>query len=108
MGSTEQALDFLRRAPLDHGLCCEIADAETGESVSGRGYAACAGYLAYAMAVALTWNTRAGLSPRPEPAHTLDRQRTKEPDSMLRDDCPKILCFYVKPAVNLSVLNSVL
>ncbi|MDO8587881.1 MAG: glycoside hydrolase family 125 protein [Armatimonadota bacterium] len=53
MGSTRDALEFLRRAPLDHGLCCEIADAETGEAVSGRGYAACAGYLAYAMAVAL-------------------------------------------------------
>lgn len=53
VGSTEQALDFLRRAPLDNGLCCEIADVETGEAVSGRGYAACAGFLAYAMAVAL-------------------------------------------------------
>ncbi|MDO8682140.1 MAG: glycoside hydrolase family 125 protein [Armatimonadota bacterium] len=53
MGRTEKALEFLKRAPLDEGICCEIADAETGAPVSGRGYAACAGFVAYAMAVAL-------------------------------------------------------
>ena len=53
LSPSEEILDFLRRAPMDNGLFCEIADAETGEAVSGRGYAACAGYMAYAMAVAL-------------------------------------------------------
>lgn len=52
-GQSAEALAFLRRAPMDNGLCCEIADADTGEAVSGTGYAACAGYVAYAMAVAL-------------------------------------------------------
>jgi uncharacterized protein len=53
VGQSAEALEFMRRAPLDQGLCCEIADLETGEAVSGMGYAACAGYVAYAMAMAL-------------------------------------------------------
>jgi hypothetical protein len=52
-GESAQALEFVRRAPLDEGLCCEIADTETGKAVSGMAYAACAGYVAYAMATAL-------------------------------------------------------
>ena len=49
----EEALDFLRRAALDFGICCEVVDAETGEAISGRGHAACAGFVAHAMATAL-------------------------------------------------------
>lgn len=52
-GDAEEALDILRHAPLDEGVCCEVIDRETGEAVSGQGYAACAGYVAFALATAM-------------------------------------------------------
>lgn len=49
----DQALRFLQGADLDDGLACGIVDAETGRALTGMASASCAGYLAYAMRLAL-------------------------------------------------------
>jgi hypothetical protein len=41
--------DFLRRAPMDHGFCCETVDPETGRATTGAAFASAAGFLAYAL-----------------------------------------------------------
>ncbi len=52
-GERENALDLLRRAELDDGIACEWIEGETGRAASGKAYAACAGYLAFAIRFAL-------------------------------------------------------
>jgi meiotically up-regulated gene 157 (Mug157) protein len=48
-GQGEQAAEILRAAPLDGGLACESFDAATGLPKTGRHFAACAGFLGYAL-----------------------------------------------------------
>ncbi len=43
------ALALLRRARMDEGLACEAIDEQTGEVVSGRHFATCAGFLCNAL-----------------------------------------------------------
>lgn len=52
-GRVEQAVDFLKRAEMDNGIACESVDESTGRAVTGRAFASCAGYLAFALATAL-------------------------------------------------------
>lgn len=49
----DSALKFLRNARLDEGIACEIVDPETGDLAGGPAYASCAGFLAYALSIAL-------------------------------------------------------
>ncbi len=44
--------DFLLRAPMDNGFCCETVDPETGKAATGAAFASAAGFLAHA----LWWN----------------------------------------------------
>ena len=46
---SEGGLDFLERAPLDSGFCCETVDPETGRAATGAAFASAAGFLAYAL-----------------------------------------------------------
>lgn len=52
-GYNPKALDFLRRAVLDDGIACEWVEPSKGEAISGKANAACAGYLAFALRLAL-------------------------------------------------------
>lgn len=52
-GHGPQALDFFRRAELDNGIACEWVEPTKGEVVSGHANAACAGYLASGLRLAL-------------------------------------------------------
>ncbi len=52
-GRVEQALDFLRRAPLDCGIACEAVEASSGRAIGGGDFASCAGYLAFGLRMAL-------------------------------------------------------
>ncbi len=52
-GRSQAALEFLRRTELDDGIASDWVDGETGEYVRGRDSAACAGYLAYGIRLAL-------------------------------------------------------
>ncbi len=52
-GRIDEAMEFLRRAPMDNGIACESVDAETGIVVDGPAYASCAGYLAFGLGMAL-------------------------------------------------------
>lgn len=67
----DQALDFLRRAPLDNGIACEAVDPSTGVVTSGEAFASSAGYLAFSLREAL------GL-PVPDVAAALQRRRPSE------------------------------
>lgn len=64
-GRTDHAIDFLRRAKLDDGIACETVDENTGEAASGRAFATCAGYLAFALSCALGASVP---GPEPEPS----------------------------------------
>lgn len=48
-GRGARAAEILREAPLDDGLACESFDADTGQPVTGRHFATCAGFLGYAL-----------------------------------------------------------
>ena len=52
-GHDPHALDFLRRAELDDGIACDWIGPKKGEAISSKANAACAGYLAYCLRVAL-------------------------------------------------------
>lgn len=52
-GRKDEALSLLQRATLDDGLACESIDVKTGEAVSGKAFANCAGYLAFGLRSAL-------------------------------------------------------
>ncbi|NLI70507.1 MAG: glycoside hydrolase family 125 protein [Firmicutes bacterium] len=41
--------DFLRRAPMDNGFCCETVDPQTGLATTGAAFASAAGFLAHAL-----------------------------------------------------------
>lgn len=64
-GERERPLQVLRDAPLDGGLACESFDRDTGRVRTGRAFATCAGFLAYAMAVA--WGGVPGLDRLQDP-----------------------------------------
>lgn len=51
---SEGGLDFLLRAPLDNGFCCETVDPLTGRAATGAAFASAAGFLAHA----LQWSGR--------------------------------------------------
>jgi hypothetical protein len=67
-GRTEQSIDFLRRVRMDDGIACETVDENTGIVASGPTFAACAGYLAFALSTALGGKV---LGPEPEPSERL-------------------------------------
>lgn len=67
-GREEQAFDFLRRTAMDDGIACESVDEVTGRMASGPAFAACAGYLAFALGTALGARM---LGPLPEPGERL-------------------------------------
>lgn len=50
MRPAEDALLVLEQAPLDRGYACESFDLETGQARTGVGFAALAGFIAYALA----------------------------------------------------------
>lgn len=50
----EGGVDFLLRAPMDNGFCCETVDPQTGRAATGAAFASAAGFLAHA----LWWNSR--------------------------------------------------
>ncbi|MEN6371238.1 MAG: glycoside hydrolase family 125 protein [Armatimonadota bacterium] len=52
-GRSAQAIDFLKRAEMDGGIACESVDENTGKTATGRSFASCAGYLAFALAATL-------------------------------------------------------
>ena len=52
-GHRPEALDFLRRAELDDGIACEWVDPTKGSAIAGKANAACAGYLAFGLRLAL-------------------------------------------------------
>ena len=52
-GHSSEALDFLRRAELDDGIACEWVDPTKGNAIAGKANAACAGYLAFGLRLAL-------------------------------------------------------
>lgn len=52
-GRSAQAIDFLKRAEMDNGIACESVDENTGKAASGRAFASCAGYLAFALTTTL-------------------------------------------------------
>ncbi len=52
-GRRNESLDFLRTALLDDGVACDTVDTVVGRAITGMAYAACAGYLAFALRVAL-------------------------------------------------------
>ncbi len=41
--------DFLLRAPMDNGFCCETVDPETGRAATGAAFASAAGFMAHAL-----------------------------------------------------------
>lgn len=41
--------DFLLRAPMDNGFCCETVDPQTGRAATGAAFASAAGFLAHAL-----------------------------------------------------------
>ena len=45
----EGGLDFLKRAPMDSGFCCETVDPQTGRAATGAAFASAAGFLAHAL-----------------------------------------------------------
>ncbi len=45
----EEAIGWLKQAPMDHGLLCESFDWNTGEARTGVGFATGSGYLAFAL-----------------------------------------------------------
>ncbi|NLJ79727.1 MAG: glycoside hydrolase family 125 protein [Firmicutes bacterium] len=57
-GDRGRALKLLAAAPLDSGIACETIDPVTGRVKTGAAFAACAGFLAYALSLAL--NSGAG------------------------------------------------
>jgi len=66
-GRAGHALDMLRRTELDGGIACETLDENTGRLRSGRGFASCAGYLAFGMNYALRGSGAAAVLTKPEP-----------------------------------------
>lgn len=52
-GRKNEALDFLRRVQLDDEIACESVDRITGKAIKGKAFASCAGYLAFALKLAL-------------------------------------------------------
>lgn len=42
-------VDFLLRAPMDNGFCCETVDPQRGQAATGAAFASCAGFLAHAL-----------------------------------------------------------
>jgi hypothetical protein len=53
---------------MDDGIACETVDENTGIVASGPTFAACAGYLAFALSTALGGKV---LGPEPEPSERL-------------------------------------
>ncbi len=45
----EGGVDFLLRAPLDNGFCCETVDPQSGRASTGAAFASAAGFLAHAL-----------------------------------------------------------
>ena len=45
----EGGVDFLLRAPLDNGFCCETVDPHSGKAATGAAFASAAGFLARAL-----------------------------------------------------------
>lgn len=45
----EGGVDFLLRAPMDNGFCCETVDPQTGRASTGAAFASAAGFLAHAL-----------------------------------------------------------
>ncbi len=45
----EGGRDFLLRAPMDNGYCCETVDPQTGRAATGAAFASAAGFLAHAL-----------------------------------------------------------
>lgn len=45
----EGGVDFLCRAPMDNGFCCETVDPQTGRAATGAAFASAAGFLAHAL-----------------------------------------------------------
>lgn len=52
-GHKDTAFLHLMRTQMDNGIACESVDEETGECTTGEAFATCAGFLAYALDVAL-------------------------------------------------------
>lgn len=52
-GYKDKALDILKRVSMDDGIACESVDCNSGEVISGRAFAGCAGYLAFSLRRAL-------------------------------------------------------
>ena len=50
-GRTQEAMDFLRRAPMDNGIACETVDRNT-EGVTVASFASIAGCLAFGLRMA--------------------------------------------------------
>lgn len=67
-GRSAQAIDFLKRTEMDDGVACESVDENTGKAASGRSFASCAGYLAFALATTLAEKAH---SPELEPSERL-------------------------------------
>ncbi len=70
-GRKDDVLQYLKSAPLDDGIACELADASTGKAISGMAYASYAGRLAFALRTAL------GAS-RPDAAVKVRKRRASE------------------------------
>ncbi len=49
LACNEGGNDFLLRASMDNGFCCETVDPETGEAATGAAFASAAGFLAHAL-----------------------------------------------------------
>jgi meiotically up-regulated gene 157 (Mug157) protein len=55
-GREMEAVDMLKRAPLDNGIACESIDEYTGECATGAHFATCAGFLCFAIYHSLLCN----------------------------------------------------
>lgn len=67
-GRKEEALSLLENFELDDGIACEVVDRQFGRAKFGHAYAACAGYLSYALGTALGAKL---MGPEPEPSDKL-------------------------------------
>jgi len=85
-GRVADGVEFLSRTPLDDGIACESVDCGTGRAIRGRAFASCAGFLSYALSLALN-------APIPEAAMIALRLRPSEvlyqPPPETREDTRK-------------------
>lgn len=65
VGRIDEAVDFLKRATMDDDIACSSVDENTGEVLNGGAFAACAGYLAFALSTGLGATP---VPPEPEPS----------------------------------------